>query len=84
MFICFLILDSVELNANMHLRIINFIYLPCTYTSATTWSLISIFLCTGDDAWRYVGKLSDAQKSMLDDRFKWKVSIMKLPNSCLS
>jgi len=28
---------------------------------------------TGDDVWRYVGKLSDAQRSMLDDRFKWKV-----------
>lgn len=23
--------------------------------------------------WKYVGKLSDVQKSMLDDRFKWKV-----------
>jgi len=28
----------------------------------------------GEDIWRFVGKLSDAQKSMLDDRFKWKVS----------
>ncbi|GMP72556.1 hypothetical protein CsSME_00030538 [Camellia sinensis var. sinensis] len=28
----------------------------------------------GDDIWRYVGKLTDAQRSMLDDRFKWKVS----------
>ncbi|KAI8527763.1 hypothetical protein RHMOL_Rhmol12G0099800 [Rhododendron molle] len=26
-----------------------------------------------DDIWRYVGKLTDAQRSMLDDRFKWKV-----------
>ncbi|KAG9440986.1 hypothetical protein H6P81_016840 [Aristolochia fimbriata] len=30
----------------------------------------------GDDVWRYVGKLSDAQKSMLDDRFKWKAREM--------
>jgi cytoskeleton-associated protein 5 len=29
----------------------------------------------GDDVWRYVGKLSDAQRSMLDDRFKWKVIV---------
>lgn len=27
----------------------------------------------GEDIWRFVGKLTDAQKSMLDDRFKWKV-----------
>ncbi|KAA3489449.1 protein MOR1 isoform X1 [Gossypium australe] len=31
----------------------------------------------GDDIWRYVGKLTDAQKSMLDDRFKWKVREME-------
>ncbi|XP_068645428.1 protein MOR1-like isoform X2 [Aristolochia californica] len=30
----------------------------------------------GDDVWKYVGKLSDAQKSMLDDRFKWKAREM--------
>ncbi|MCL7034943.1 hypothetical protein MKW94_023873 [Papaver nudicaule] len=30
----------------------------------------------GDDVWRYVGKVSDAQKSMLDDRFKWKAREM--------
>ncbi|PKA51818.1 Protein MOR1 [Apostasia shenzhenica] len=29
----------------------------------------------GDDIWRYVGKLSDTQKSTLDDRFKWKVGV---------
>ena len=29
----------------------------------------------GEDIWRYVGKLTDAQRSMLDDRFKWKVGI---------
>ncbi|CAH8374190.1 unnamed protein product [Eruca vesicaria subsp. sativa] len=31
----------------------------------------------GDDIWRYVGKLTDAQKSMLDDRFKWKIKEME-------
>ncbi|KAF3582062.1 hypothetical protein DY000_02029390 [Brassica cretica] len=34
-------------------------------------------MATGDDIWRYVGKLTDAQKSMLDDRFKWKVKEME-------
>ena len=34
-----------------------------------------LFVCLGEDIWRYVGKLTDAQKSMLDDRFKWKVSV---------
>ncbi|KAG6698376.1 hypothetical protein I3842_08G016300 [Carya illinoinensis] len=34
----------------------------------------------GDDIWRYVGKLTDAQKSMLDDRFKWKVREMEKKN----
>jgi hypothetical protein len=33
----------------------------------------------GDDVWRFVGKLSDAQRSMLDDRFKWKVVIINQP-----
>ncbi|KAG6649509.1 hypothetical protein I3843_07G212500 [Carya illinoinensis] len=31
----------------------------------------------GEDIWRYLGKLTDAQKSMLDDRFKWKVREME-------
>ncbi|XVF86085.1 hypothetical protein PTKIN_Ptkin18bG0013100 [Pterospermum kingtungense] len=31
----------------------------------------------GEDIWRYVGKLTNAQKSMLDDRFKWKVREME-------
>ncbi|KAL2324840.1 hypothetical protein Fmac_023898 [Flemingia macrophylla] len=31
----------------------------------------------GEDIWRFVGKLTDAQKSMLDDRFKWKVREME-------
>lgn len=30
----------------------------------------------GEDIWRFVGKLTDAQKSMLDDRFKWKAREM--------
>ncbi|KAK6149887.1 hypothetical protein DH2020_017412 [Rehmannia glutinosa] len=30
----------------------------------------------GDDIWRYVGKLTEAQRSMLDDRFKWKAREM--------
>ncbi|CAA2964834.1 MOR1 isoform X1 [Olea europaea subsp. europaea] len=31
----------------------------------------------GDDIWRYVGKLTQAQRSMLDDRFKWKAREME-------
>ncbi|KAI3741132.1 hypothetical protein L1987_58799 [Smallanthus sonchifolius] len=31
----------------------------------------------GDDIWRYVGKLTEAQRSMLDDRFKWKAREME-------
>ncbi|XP_054776764.1 protein MOR1 [Prosopis cineraria] len=31
----------------------------------------------GEDIWKYVGKLTDAQKSMLDDRFKWKIRDME-------
>ncbi|KAH7416157.1 hypothetical protein KP509_14G078100 [Ceratopteris richardii] len=31
----------------------------------------------GDDIWRHVGKLSDAQRSMLDDKFKWKAREME-------
>lgn len=31
----------------------------------------------GEDIWKYVGKLTDAQRSMLDDRFKWKVREME-------
>ncbi|KAL2473261.1 Protein MOR1 [Forsythia ovata] len=31
----------------------------------------------GDDIWRYVGKLTEAQRSMLDDRFKWKARDME-------
>lgn len=34
----------------------------------------------GDDIWRYVGKLSDAQRSMLDDKFKWKAREMDKRN----
>ena len=38
-----------------------------------------LFNLLGEDIWRYVGKLTDAQKSMLDDRFKWKVRYTFLP-----
>ncbi|KAL8192496.1 hypothetical protein R6Q57_027681 [Mikania cordata] len=31
----------------------------------------------GDDIWRYVGKLTEAQRSMIDDRFKWKAREME-------
>ncbi|PNT59959.1 hypothetical protein POPTR_001G443200v4 [Populus trichocarpa] len=31
----------------------------------------------GEDIWRFLGKLTDAQKSMIDDRFKWKVREME-------
>ncbi|TKY51634.1 MOR1 protein [Spatholobus suberectus] len=34
----------------------------------------------GEDIWRFVGKLTEAQKSMLDDRFKWKVREMEKKN----
>lgn len=30
----------------------------------------------GDDIWRFVGKLTEAQRSMIDDRFKWKARDM--------
>ncbi|KAK9142852.1 hypothetical protein Syun_012252 [Stephania yunnanensis] len=37
---------------------------------------------SGDEIWRYVGKLTDAQKSMLDDRFKWKAKEMDKRREC--
>lgn len=33
------------------------------------------FVLLGDDIWKYVGKLTEAQRSMVDDKFKWKVSV---------
>ncbi|ONM36948.1 Protein MOR1 [Zea mays] len=39
-------------------------------------TLATAYKSLGDDVWRYVGKLSDAQRSMLDDRFKWKAREM--------
>ncbi|XXG85325.1 hypothetical protein AAC387_Pa11g0421 [Persea americana] len=39
-------------------------------------TLTTAYKNLGDDIWKYVGKLSDAQKSMLDDRFKWKAREM--------
>ncbi|XP_058078323.1 protein MOR1 isoform X2 [Magnolia sinica] len=39
-------------------------------------TLTTAYKNLGEDVWKYVGKLSDAQKSMLDDRFKWKAREM--------
>ncbi|KAK1262104.1 Protein MOR1 [Acorus gramineus] len=39
-------------------------------------TLATAYKNLGEDVWKYVGKLSDAQKSMLDDRFKWKAREM--------
>ncbi|RDX85911.1 Protein MOR1, partial [Mucuna pruriens] len=40
-------------------------------------TLATCYKILGEDIWRFVGKLTDAQKSMLDDRFKWKVREME-------
>ncbi|KAJ6423148.1 hypothetical protein OIU84_024140 [Salix udensis] len=40
-------------------------------------SLATGYKILGEDIWRYLGKLTDAQKSMIDDRFKWKVREME-------
>ncbi|XP_042428595.1 protein MOR1-like [Zingiber officinale] len=40
-------------------------------------TLATAYKHLGEDVWRYVGKLSDAQRSMLDDRFKWKAREME-------
>jgi hypothetical protein len=48
----------------------------CPLFFPTVWLLLSTSMhqiFVGEDIWRFVGKLTDAQKSMLDDRFKWKV-----------
>lgn len=37
-------------------------------------SLATGYKILGDDIWKYVGKVTEAQRSMIDDRFKWKVS----------
>lgn len=39
-------------------------------------TLATAYKNLGDDVWRYVGKISDSQRSMLDDRFKWKAREM--------
>jgi len=36
--------------------------------------LFSNFCYAGNDIWEFVGTLSNTQHSMLEDRFKWKVS----------
>jgi len=33
-------------------------------------TLATAYKILGEDIWRFVGKLTDAQKSMLDDKFK--------------
>ncbi|KAI3466656.1 hypothetical protein Pfo_023319, partial [Paulownia fortunei] len=40
-------------------------------------TLATAYKILGDDIWRYVGKLTEAQRSMLDDRFKWKAREME-------
>ncbi|KAL0922592.1 hypothetical protein M5K25_006587 [Dendrobium thyrsiflorum] len=40
-------------------------------------TMATAYKTLGDDVWKYVGKLSDAQRSMLDDRFKWKAREME-------
>ncbi|XP_019170142.1 PREDICTED: protein MOR1-like [Ipomoea nil] len=39
-------------------------------------TMVNGYKILGDDIWRYVGKLTEAQRSMLDDRFKWKARDM--------
>ncbi|XP_024517263.1 protein MOR1 [Selaginella moellendorffii] len=43
---------------------------------AALQTLATVYKIMGDDVWRYLGKLSDAQKSMIDDKFKWKAREM--------
>lgn len=44
------------------------------------WMLVKVLIkrLSGDDIWKYLGKLTEAQRSMLDDRFKWKVNFSVL------
>ncbi|KAL5730206.1 Protein MICROTUBULE ORGANIZATION 1 [Ranunculus cassubicifolius] len=39
-------------------------------------ALVTAYKHLGEDIWRFVGKLSDAQKSMMDEKFKWKAKDM--------
>ncbi|XP_047310498.1 protein MOR1 [Impatiens glandulifera] len=39
-------------------------------------SLATGYKILGDDIWKYVGKLTDAQRSMIDEKFKWKAREM--------
>lgn len=43
-------------------------------------TLATAYKILGEDIWRFVGKLADAQKSMLDDKFKWKAREMDKRN----
>ncbi|RYR25949.1 hypothetical protein Ahy_B02g060005 [Arachis hypogaea] len=40
-------------------------------------TLVTRYKILGEDIWRFVGKLTDAQKRMLDEKFKWKVREME-------
>ncbi|XP_072953995.1 protein MOR1-like isoform X1 [Typha angustifolia] len=44
---------------------------------AALTTLATAYKNLGEDIWKYIGKLSDAQRSMLDDRFKWKAREME-------
>lgn len=49
------------------------LYLVVTMFGMAVTKCLLFFV--GEEVWRYVGKLTDAQRSMLDDRFKWKVCL---------
>ncbi|XP_022721245.1 protein MOR1-like isoform X3 [Durio zibethinus] len=54
------------------------IVLDSSYSSCFCVVIVEmLFICQGEDIWRYVGKLTDAQKGMLDDRFKRKIREME-------
>ncbi|EPS68083.1 hypothetical protein M569_06690, partial [Genlisea aurea] len=40
-------------------------------------TLATAYKILGDDIWRYLGKLTEVQRSMLDDRFRWKAREME-------
>lgn len=35
---------------------------------------LTYYFIAGEDIWRFVGKLSSAQKGVMDEKFKWTVS----------
>jgi hypothetical protein len=36
--------------------------------------ILNLLFIAGEDIWRFVGKLSSAQKGVMDEKFKWTVS----------